>query len=257
MRKRTIAVLVLFWGTLSAILLACFHPVLFAWVTTRLADFEPHQATMIASAIAGTVLLLAAALITFLMTRWARPASSARPRSSPARVIPPPRAQPKAAALGPFVGASSGGQMGVPLRTDAAITAPLRSGASANHAARRLIRIKPDKTLVHSGLRFGLVRVADPEEPGQNHGGLSEEIYFKKRDNRGTLIAQVPRDGRRFQFKCFVDYRGTKFDRVRNSLSAAGFNTLTARPNKQFRVWFVLPNYRTRKASGDQTYNIV
>lgn len=255
MGKRTIAVLVLFWSMATAILWAGLYPPLSAWVTAKLAGFEPHQAMLIATGVAGACPPLAATLVTFLAALLARPTSATLPQSSRAREVSPRgvQAQP-AGAFRPIVGAGPAGQLSVPVRTDGAISSPFWNATSSNRAARRLICIKPDKTLVHSGLRFGLVRVAG--DRGQDHGGLSEEIYFKKRDECGTLIAQVPNDGRAFQFKCFVDYRGTKFDRVKNALSAAGFTTVTPRPNNQFRVWFVLPNYRICKTSADQRYNV-
>jgi hypothetical protein len=258
MRKRTIAVLVLFWSALSAVLWAHLYPLVFAWVTLRLADFGLHQATWIAATASGACLLSAAAVVTFLMAMGARPASPVRGRSAPGRVTPTASAQaPSERALSPIAAARSAGQTSVPLRTDGAISSPFRRGTSTGHAARRRICIKPDKTLVHSGLRFGFVRVADASDRAKDDGPQSEEIYFKKRDDRGTLIAQVPYDGRGFQFKCFVDYRGARFDRVKRALLAGGFTKVTPRPNKEFRAWFMLPNYRARKTIGDQTYNIV
>jgi hypothetical protein len=110
-----------------------------------------------------------------------------------------------------------------------------RTWSAAQDTARRAthtkrLYIRPAKTLVASGARFGVVLFAD---------GADKEIYFKKLDDRGTLMAQVPDD--RARFKCFVDYKGLKFERVKHALSASRFTVVTPRADRSFRAWFLLP----------------
>jgi hypothetical protein len=125
-------------------------------------------------------------------------------------------------------------------------------GTPSTRATTKTIRINPDPTLVNAGLRFGLQAIAD----GKNAERF-EEIYFKKLNDRGALMAQVPYDDRRgLQFQCFVDYKGTKLERVKHALSASDYRPVTARADK-FRIWFLLPNFKIAKSSGGQTRNVV
>src|SRR5262249_42116620 len=106
-------------------------------------------------------------------------------------------------------------------------------GTLSARATTKIIRIKPDPTLVNAGLRFGLQSVANGKDAAR-----SKEIYFKKLNDRGALMAQVPYDDRHgFQFQCFVDYKGTKLERVKHALSTSGYRPLAAKASTQFRIW--------------------
>jgi hypothetical protein len=217
MRKRTFAVLVLFWGALSAVIWRAFEPLAREWISPRLSGFAPNDANLIASIAAAACPLAISATVILVIFLLARPATSKSERVQPAtRAVP-----------------------------------------TVHPVARKIIRINPDKTLVHSGLRFGLVRVANGKD--ETHAlPQSEEIYFKKLDDRGTLIAQVPYDQRfGFQFKCFVDYKGMTLERVKNALAVSGYAEAAPKTNKQFRAWFVLPNYKRIKTGASQRHNIV
>jgi len=217
MRKRTLAALVLFWSMLSAVMWASLEPTALDWITPRLAGFDPHTAQLIATVAADALPLVVAGLVVWFMVLLARPATQERSQRPAVREAP---------------------------------AAP----STASHATSKIISIKPDKTLVHSGLRFGLLRVAD----AKNQARHDEEIYFKKLSDRGALMARVPYDARRgFQFKCFVDYKGTKFERVKSALSASGYKSVTPKAGPEFRAWFLLPNYRVSKTTEGQAANIV
>jgi hypothetical protein len=109
-------------------------------------------------------------------------------------------------------------------------------------AAARRIYIKPEQALVNAGARFGiaLLKVSNAGATAPNN-----EIYFKKLDDRGTLMAQIPRDCQRAPFRCFVDYRGLKFERVKRALRTSRFTVVTPRTGKHFRAWFLLPGFKT------------
>jgi hypothetical protein len=216
MRKRTFAILVLFWGALAAVIWRAFEPLAFEWIEPRASAFAGNDANLIATIAAGACPLALSAVVVLFVFLLARSTSS----EGSHRV------------------------------------------AQAAHAAppvpRKIIRIKPDKTLVHSGLRFGLVPIPSGGDGANVHGAPSKEIYFKKLGNNETLIAQVPYDQRLgLRFKCFVDYKGMPFERVKHALSASGYTKVTPKADRQFRAWFVLPNYRNGKALGGQIHNAV
>ena len=190
MRKRTLAVLFVCWGLLSAAAWKLCQPIVYDWTIQALAGRTgSSQAELIASVVANALPVVAVAAVILLMVLLAqRPAGSQAART----------------------------------RSAAQDTA-----RRATHTKRLYIR--PAKTLVASGARFGVVLLAD---------GAAKEIYFKKLDDRGTLMAQVPDD--RARFKCFVDYKGLKFERVKHALSASRFTIVTPRADRSFRAWFLL-----------------
>jgi hypothetical protein len=205
MRRRTLAILVLFWGALAAVIWKASEPLAFEWILPRLSVVAP-DATLIATIAAGACAIAVSAVVVLLVFLLARPSS--------------------------------------PERAQATAQATYVAGPSAS----RLIRIKPDKILVHSGLRFGLVPIPNGKD-GAHRRATNNEIYFKKLGNSETLIAQVPYDQRLgLQFRCFVDYRGMPFERVKLALSASGYTEVTPKADKQFRAWFALPNYRDGRA---------
>ena len=191
MRKRTLAVLFVCWGLLSAAAWKLCQPIVYDWTIQALAGRTgSSQAELIASVVANALPVIAVAAVILLMVLLAQ-----RP------------AGPQAA----------------------------RTRSAAQDTARRATQtkrldIRPANPLVSSGARFGVVLLAD---------GADKEIYFKKLDDRGTLMAQVPDD--RARFKCFVDYKGLKFERVKHALSASRFTVVTPRADRSFRAWFLLP----------------
>jgi hypothetical protein len=226
MRTRTFAVLVVLWGALSAATWTTLRPLAFDWLTPRLGGLNLHDTAAIATAAAGAFPLLAAALMVLLIYGLAQPV---RPENAPPR---PKHAPARAATRG----------------------ATSRSAQATHFSGSKTIRIKPDKTLINSGLRFGLVRVANGKGGATGHG---EEIYFKKLNDSGTLVAHIPYDERSgFQFQCFVDHRGTKFERVKHALSTSGYRAVTPKASNDFRVRFLLPDYKTNKSDNGQA-NIV
>jgi hypothetical protein len=229
MRKRTLAVLFIFWGLLSVALWRLCKPAVHDWALQALAGrTDSDQSELIATVAANGLPFVAAAAIIVLMALLARPTKrhhiaqrSAAPR--PARVA-----------------ATQGA--GRPARSPARRTARVTT---------RRLYIKPTKTLVNSGARFGVVLLASGADDRRDHGPRPKtEIYFKKLDDHGTLMAQIPDDGQ--QFKCFVDYRGLKFERVKQALTASRFTIVTPRANRSFRAWFLLPGSKTADAAGDR-----
>jgi hypothetical protein len=110
----------------------------------------------------------------------------------------------------------------------------------------RKVYIKPAKMLVHSGARFGIVLVNGEKSAGP--GVARDEIYFKKLDDKGTLVAQIPRGGHgRPQLRYFVDYRGLKFERVKRALAQSRFTLLTRQQDRSFRAWFAPSNSSTSR----------
>ena len=211
MRGRTVAVLVVCWGLLSVVLWTSSKPVIFNWAAQILAGVA--GADLMANAASVMLPILAAGAAVLFIFALARPT----PRRTVAQRTAPPRA---AAAVGAKADAS-----------DALLS-----------SARR-IYIKPEKTLVNSGARFGVVLLGD--SGGMRATAPNNEIYFKKLDSRGTLMAQIPRDGHRAHFRCFVDYRGLKFERVKRALRASRFTVVTPRTDGRFRAWFLLPGFKT------------
>jgi hypothetical protein len=200
MRRRTVAVLVVCWGLLSAAAWTAGRPAILDWATQNLAGrVGAEHVQPIASATANVLPCLAAGVVVLLIA----------------------------------VLAWRNGRQNVVQRT---------SSPAALAAARR-IYIKPEKTLVNSGARFGVVLLRD--SGGIRATAPSNEIYFKKLDSRGTLMAQIPRDGHRAQFRCFVDYRGLKFERVKRALRASRFTVVTPPTDGHFRAWFLLPGFKT------------
>jgi len=133
-----------------------------------------------------------------------------------------------------------------------AITVPTRAKESRPaRVAKRRIYITPASTLVNSGARFGMVLRADANSRnGGTEAGSDREIYFRRLDDRGTLMAQIPCDGQ--LFKCFVDYRGLKPEAVMKALRASRFRAETPRAGRNFRAWFLLPGYKTRAIANDR-----
>jgi hypothetical protein len=143
-----------------------------------------------------------------------------------------------------------------PRRTVAQRTVPPRAAVAVGTKAAapeallnptRRIYIKPERTLVNSGARFGVVLLRD--SGGIRATAPNNEIYFKKLDSRGTLMAQIPRDSHCAQFRCFVDYRGLKIERVKRALRASRFTVVTPRTDGHFRAWFLLPGFKTNQTA--------
>ena len=208
MRGRTVAVLVVCWGLLSVALWTLSKPVIFNWAAQILAG--DVGADLMANAASVMLPILAAGAAVLLIFALARP--------TPRRTVAQRTAPPRAAAA----------------KADA-------PDALLNSARR--IYIKPEKMLVNSGARFGVVLLRD--SGGMRATAPNNEIYFKKLDSRGTLMAQIPRDGHRAHFRCFVDYRGLKFERVKRALRASRFTVVTPRTDGRFRAWFLLPGFKT------------
>ena len=191
MRKGTLAVVFVCWSLLSAAAWKLCQPIVYDWTIQALAGRTgSSQAELIASVAANALPFVATAAVILLIVLLAQ------------RPAGPQAARPRSAAQD--------------------------TARRATHTKRLYIR--PAKTLVASGARFGVVLLAD---------GADKEIYFKKLDDRGTLMAQVPDD--RARFKCFVDYKGLKFERVKHALSASRFTIVTPRADRSFRAWFLLP----------------
>jgi hypothetical protein len=224
MRLRPIAIFIVCWALLSlalwTVLPSAIHdPALSA--ASRYEDAEHAQ--WLAWLVANAVPFVAAAIVVGLTAALARRARRAPPRhpaTKTASQVPDATAAQRASA---------------PIKGEAPTTAIAIGKPRASVSATQRIYIRPATSLVHSGARFGLVMV----RPGQQ---ATDEIYFKKIDDRGTLMACVPLGAARF--KCFIDYKGQSFERVRRALAHTRFSIITPRPHNDFRAWFALPNDR-------------
>jgi hypothetical protein len=213
MRKGTLAVLFVCWGLLSAATWNLCQPIVYDWTIQALAGRTgSSQAELIASVAANALPFVTIAAVILLTVLLVRPTRHRNVAQRPA--------EPQAA------------------RTQSATQNTARR---ATRTATKRLYIRPAKTLVASGARFGVVLLAD---------GADEEIYFKKLDDRGTLMAQIPDS--RARFKCFVDYKGLKFERVKHALSASRFKVVTPRADRSFRAWFLLPGSKTGTTANEQ-----
>lgn len=215
MRNRTLAVLFVCWGLLSAVAWKLCKPIVYDWTTQALAGRTgSSQTELIASVSANALPFVAVAAVILLMVLLVRPT---RHRNVAQRSAVPQVAR-------------------TPARS-----ATQNTTRRTTRTANKRLYIRPAKTLVASGARFGVVLLAD---------GADKEIYFKKLDDRGTLMAQVPDN--RARFKCFVDYKGLKFERVKHALSASRFKVVTPRADRSFRAWFLLPDSKAGTTANGQ-----
>jgi hypothetical protein len=224
MRLRPIAIFIVCWALLSLALWtvlasAIYDPAL--RTVSRYADAE--RAQWLAWLVANAVPFVAAAIVIGLTAALARPARRTPPRHPATEIA----SQVPAAAVAQRASA--------PIKGEAPTTAVAIKGPGASLSATRRIYIRPAASLVHSGARFGLVMVRPDQQ-------ACDEIYFKKLDDRGTLMARVPLGAA--QFKCFVDYKGQSFERVRRALAHSRFSITPPRSQNDFRAWFALPNDR-------------
>jgi hypothetical protein len=224
MRKSTWAVLFIFWSLLSAAAWSLCTPIFYDWATQALAGrTDSDQAALIATVSANGLPFVAAAVVVMLMVFLARP--TRRQNVAQRRAIP----------QGARIQASPG-----------AGSVTRNAERRASRSTTRRLYIRPAKTLVASGARFGVVLLGDGVDNVRERGRRpNEEIYFKKLDDCGTLMAQIPNDGARF--KCFVDYKGLKFERVKRALSASRFTVVTPRADRNFRAWFLLPGSKSNR----------
>lgn len=109
----------------------------------------------------------------------------------------------------------------------------------------------PDDT-IPTGVYFGVLHVRDGTDQQDDKGPLrNKELSFRRR-SPDALIARV-RYTRRLgcQFKCFAKHAGVPFDEIKGILERLGFEDVTVGEGKQFRAWFVVPNYRVVEAAGN------
>ncbi|UCE58911.1 MAG: hypothetical protein JSU63_15895 [Phycisphaerales bacterium] len=144
---------------------------------------------------------------------------------------------------------------------DKAITADAAHPLSVNHAntdehstslqyvqnGSASIVLKLSDEVQNTNLEFGLLHVRDGKDQVSDKGPLlNKEISFKEIDRQGTVVAQVTYAKHiGFQFKCFVDHKGTSFDTVKDLLSINGYIGISKGGGKPFRAWFLLPDYNT------------
>jgi hypothetical protein len=230
MRRWTFAVLFACWCGVSAAAWWLLTPVTFEWVTHQLAGrVDSNQVEFIATVAANALPFVASAVIVLLVFLLARP--SRRP-------IATERAVPEAVVLrSPSAAASN---------------APNAAGR-ATPAATRPLYIKPASTLVNSGARFGVIVLRRNNNAQDREAARDQEIYFKRLDDRGTLMAQIPYDRQQSpRLQCFVDYKGLKFECVKRALTASRFTIITPRADRNFRAWFLLPGTKIGRASDER-----
>jgi len=219
MRRWTLGIILFVcWSGLSAAIWWLFRPAVFDPATQQLAgEIGLSQIELIAYALPFVASALVVLLV-FLVTRRAS-RSGMIERSAAPEVATLPTSSP----------------------------ASREENTPAARAVTRRLYIKPAGTLVNSGARFGVVVLPNDTNVRDAGASAGPEIFFTKLDDRGTLVAQIPCDHqRRPRFKCFVDYKGLKFESVRHALTSSRFIMLTARVDRHFRAWFLLPENEDR-----------
>jgi len=239
MRTRTFAVLFVCWGLLSALAWSLCKPAIFDWTAQVIGGrVDPERAALIASISASVVPFVAPAVVLALVFLLARPTR----RKSAARAAAP---SPKAAPL-PVLKLASRPAPSIGSTRPARAQAPAATAIARVMPVTKRIYIKPAKTLVNSGARFGVL-LLENGAPAPN-----QEIYFKRLGDRGMLMAQVPcNTARPLKVKCFVDYKGSKFEHVKRALAASRFTVVSPRADKSFRAWFLLPGRAVDSGSGN------
>jgi hypothetical protein len=214
------------WSGLSAAAWWLFRPAVFDWATLQLAgQIDSSEVELIANGLP----LVASALLVLLVLVVARRAS----RSVATKRSAAPGAAP------------------LPITAPAPETR--EENAPTARAVTRRLYIKPAGSLVNSGARFGVVVLPNGTNVRNEAAWPEQEIYFTKLDDRGTLMAQVPYDNQqRPRLKCFVDYKGLKFESVRRALTASRFIMVTQRADPHFRAWFLLPDTKIGQALDDK-----
>jgi hypothetical protein len=226
MRIGTFGVLFVCWSGLSATAWWLFRPAMFDWATYQLAgQIGSSQVELIVNVLPFVASALIVLLV-FLVTRRASRSVSTERSSAPEAALRP---------------------------TPASAPASRQENVPAPRAVTRRIYIKPPGTLVNSGARFGVVVVPHGASVRDVGARPEREIYFTKLDDRATLMAQIPYDHQRTpRLKCFVDYKGLKFESVRHALTASRFIMVTTRADRHFRAWFLLPEMKIGRASDDR-----
>jgi len=99
-------------------------------------------------------------------------------------------------------------------------------------------------------LHFGVLHVRDGKDEVPDHGKLlNEEIPFDAIDRHGTLSAAIQYDKHLgFQFKCFVDYSGHEYAKIKQLIEIDNrFRDVSKGGGAEQRIWFILEEYPTTK----------
>lgn len=109
------------------------------------------------------------------------------------------------------------------------------------------IHLSLSEEILSTGMNFGILHVRDGKDEVEDKGPLLNiETKFQEIDRRGTLQASIKyRKSLGFQFKCFANYRGIKFDEAKEILDRHGYMEVTKGEGKQSRAWFILSDYST------------
>jgi hypothetical protein len=239
MRRWTFAILFICWCGLSAAAWWLSMPITFEWVTNQLAGrVDSNQVELIATVAANALPFVASAVVVLLAFLLARPTR---------RPIAIEGAAPEATVL-----RSPSAAAGARSTLVAASTMP-NVAARTTPAATRPLYIKPASTLVNSGARFGVIVRRGGNNAKDRGAQHEQEIYFKRLDYRGTLMAQIPYDRQQTpRLQCFVDYKGLKFECVKRALTASRFTLITPRADRNFRAWFLLPDTKIGGGSDEK-----
>ena len=113
------------------------------------------------------------------------------------------------------------------------------------------ICLKVPLEILNTGTKWGLLHVRDGKDEFPDKGPILHKVYwFKEIDRRGTLKASVRHTKKLgFQFKCFADYRGIDFNKLKEVLEKSGYLSVGEGAGKQGRAWFIHPDYPTYKTA--------
>ncbi len=114
-----------------------------------------------------------------------------------------------------------------------------------NGAASIVLELSEE--LQNMTLKFGLLHVRDGKDQVSDKGRLLNRVIdFAEIDRHGALVANVTHASQLgFQFKCFVDHKGTSFDKLKGLLSSNDYEGISEGGGNPFRAWFLLPKYAT------------
>ncbi len=112
-----------------------------------------------------------------------------------------------------------------------------------NHKVAR-IKIRVSDPLIKSQVKFGLLKVRENSEEV-----INKEYKFVPDNSENTLHADVNYNKKTgFVFKCFaVCNENISHERLIAELKKLGYPRVSERANHHGRVWFILPDYPTKK----------
>jgi len=110
------------------------------------------------------------------------------------------------------------------------------------------IDLKVPREILNTGTKFGLLHVRDGKDEVTDKGKLrNKKRWFKEVGEVGqqvTLRASVRYTKKLgFQFKCFADYKGIGFKKLKKALQKRRYSDVGEDVGRRGRAWFIHPAY--------------